>query len=194
MWITNTATSSQIITGVTQLKPCDGITLTSAVGGETANPPDAQLLPGLAPILLQPSGTLNVTILVTPRHVGILRTMFLVRLVTGTTIGRLVEVCCDVALDPTLPSITAAAPFVAAPRPDFTPASEIIRAEKPRFAVTNYRNKLGQYPVPLAMRQLVLAPNGGIPLSDVRRRLQEMAGIAGAQLQGIPGHIKKVSC
>ncbi|MEW5319860.1 MAG: hypothetical protein WDW38_010981 [Sanguina aurantia] len=192
MWITNTAASSLIISSITQLKPCDGITLTSVVGGETVNPTVAQPLPGHVPILLQPSGTLRVTISISPGNVGMLRTMFMVRLVTGITIGRLVEVCCDVALDPTLPSIAAAAPFVAAPRPDFTPASVIIRAEKPRFAITSYRNRLGQYPVPQAMRQLVLGENGCISLSEVRRGLQEMAGMAGAQLRGIPGHINKM--
>lgn len=193
MWVTNTELSSQIVSSITQLKPNDSITLTSVEGGITVNPPDSQLQPGYVPILLHPEKSLRVTILITPRHVGMLRTMFMVRLVTGITIGRVIEVSCDAALDPTLPSIAAAAPFVATPKADFTPACEIVRAVKPRFAVTKYKFKLGLHPVPNAMRQLVLDPYGGIGLTEIRRRLGDMAGTTGAKDTGIAGHVKKVS-
>ncbi|MEW5312365.1 MAG: hypothetical protein WDW38_004006 [Sanguina aurantia] len=161
--ITNTNQHPINVLGVAELKPHESFAITSQ------HP---------LPLGLDPGVSASLTVTAASPHTGMLRTLLVLRCSTDIVIVREAEVCVDAPREPGLPDVTPKSAFIKLARPSHIPAVEVVKAEKPVWALSSFARPPAKHQVPAPLRALLHGtPEPG--LADVRRAVRAWAGMAG---------------
>lgn len=131
------------------------------------------------PINLPPNHQLTLTMRAKSYNVGVLCSLLAIRCSSihtkSITILRRWEICVDTTSDSDQPSMSLVSAFQPRDRPDFFPAREIVKADRPSWAKTEFPCPAGQYKIPEALRDLLhRKPAPGI--IEASHLVREMAG------------------
>ncbi|MEW5302889.1 MAG: hypothetical protein WDW36_005629 [Sanguina aurantia] len=161
--ITNTNQHPINVLGVAELKPHESFAITSQ------HP---------LPLGLDPGVSASLTVTAASPHTGMLRTLLVLRCSTDIVIVREAEICVDAPREPGLPDVTPKSAFIKLARPSHIPAVEVVKAEKPVWALSSFARPPAKHQVPAPLRALLHGtPEPG--LADVRRAVRAWAGMAG---------------